>query len=147
MKRFISFDNLPDDIIPTQKDLERFLNNCTGDFRVTRKCIFWKGIDSSCESNKRIRMRFIMNKKCFRVQRLIYIWYKGEFINDKKHIKSICENKYCINPRHMIIKETNIKSKESEINRTNKNDENITKTETDKDINNESNVSDITVPS
>jgi hypothetical protein len=108
-KDTVSLSELADDLIPTETDLGRFIDNCTQDFRKTKECIFWKRNVNKMDlksSQNRLRIRFPMNGKQHRVQRLSFIWFHGKEISDKKHITITCENKNCINPRHMTISNT-----------------------------------------
>jgi hypothetical protein len=115
--------NLPDEMIPKNSDIDRFIAKCSADFRNEQGCIYWlpmfdmDKVSGKFERNiidqlqrqkkkkKRIRPRFRLNDKEFAVKKLMYAWFNGVRIRDTMRLYNKCERRQCINPRHLATKE------------------------------------------
>lgn len=98
-----NFDNLQKKLIPSNHQLRKFLDSCTGVMGQSN-CFYWKdgGVNIGPEEprKKRGSDRFRIGEVCMTTKRWVYIWFcREDDIPDR--IVTICGNIECINPLHL----------------------------------------------
>lgn len=77
-----------------EKDIKRFEKKIIK----TETCHFW-----TAGKTRQGYGMFSFNGKSIPAHRFAYIAYKGEILNDKI-VHQTCNNTYCVNPNHLILK-------------------------------------------
>jgi len=101
----------PENMIPTQGEIKKFLDECYVDLEKT-DCIHWgkkqpkhdifkNTVIGTYTMPKKINMRFRIKKKQIHVKNLIFMWKYGFLPSKDKKIINICKKKTCVNGSHL----------------------------------------------